>query len=225
MPYPALKEKWRGLYGTEPPAYKREHMVRRLAYRIQELAYGGLADETKADLERIAEEDEQRRQGAQANRRKPKDTHPTPVTNGQLVLRSEAALRGVATVDIRVPMEFKTRGGRKEIISVRSPSGLPPDAAVAADVGPRSPLAIALARAYRWQRLIDSGEVPGMEAIAARYGVSRTYVARMLQFTSLAPAFVKAIVEGKEPTGMSLTKLRDGLPPMWEEQKRRWLHG
>ena len=43
------------------------------------------------------------------------------------------------TVDIRVPMEFKTRSGRKEII-------LPPDAATTADVGPRSPLVVALAR-------------------------------------------------------------------------------
>ena len=76
MPYPALKERWRNLYGTEPPAYKREHMVRRLAYRIQELAYGGLADETKAELERIAEEDERQRQGARAERPRPKTTHP-----------------------------------------------------------------------------------------------------------------------------------------------------
>ena len=76
MPFPALKERWRSLYGTEPPAYKREHMVRRLAYRIQELAYGGLAEGTKAELERIAEEDERRRQGTRAERRKPKDTHP-----------------------------------------------------------------------------------------------------------------------------------------------------
>lgn len=76
MPYPALKERWRSLYGTQPPAYKREHMIRRLAYRIQELAYGGLADQTKAQLERIAEEDEARRQGAKAQRRKPKGTHP-----------------------------------------------------------------------------------------------------------------------------------------------------
>ena len=76
MPYPALKERWRSLYGTEPPAYKREHMVRRLAYRIQELAYGGLPDETKAELERIAEEDERRRQDARGQRRKPKTTHP-----------------------------------------------------------------------------------------------------------------------------------------------------
>ena len=69
-----------------------------------------------------------------------------PGRDGQLVLRSEVALRGVATVDIRVPMEFKTRSGRKEIISVGSPSGLPADAATAADVGPRSPLVLALAR-------------------------------------------------------------------------------
>jgi hypothetical protein len=55
-------------------------MIRRLAYRIQELAYGGLSDETKAELERIAEEDERQRQGARAERRKPKDTHPTPGT-------------------------------------------------------------------------------------------------------------------------------------------------
>jgi len=50
-----------------------------------------------------------------------------PGADGQLVLRGEVAFRGVATLDIRVPMEFKTRSGRKEIISVRSPSGLPPD--------------------------------------------------------------------------------------------------
>ena len=49
-------------------------------------------------------------------------------------------------MDISVPMEFKARAGRKEIISVRSPSGLPPDAATTAEVGPRSPLVVALAR-------------------------------------------------------------------------------
>ena len=80
MPYTALKERWRSLYGTDPPAYKRQHMVRRLAYRIQELAYGGLSDETKTELERIAEEDERQRNGRRAKRRKPKTTHPLPGT-------------------------------------------------------------------------------------------------------------------------------------------------
>ena len=50
-----LREQWRALYGTEPPSTcKRRYLVRRLAYRIQELAFGGLADETKARLRQVA---------------------------------------------------------------------------------------------------------------------------------------------------------------------------
>ncbi|MHB1191248.1 MAG: DUF2924 domain-containing protein [Armatimonadota bacterium] len=41
---------WRTLYGKEPPAYNRTFLVSRLAYRIQELAYGGLRDDTKARM-------------------------------------------------------------------------------------------------------------------------------------------------------------------------------
>jgi hypothetical protein len=43
---PALKAKWRALFGTEPPPYNRRFLESRLAYRIQELAYGGLKKET-----------------------------------------------------------------------------------------------------------------------------------------------------------------------------------
>jgi len=80
MSHKALKERWRSLYGTDPPAYSRQMLIRRLAYRVQELAYGGLSDETKAELARIAEEDERHRTGARAKRRKRKDTHPLPGT-------------------------------------------------------------------------------------------------------------------------------------------------
>src|ERR1700691_622887 len=47
---PALKARWRELFDTEPPAYNRRFLESRLAYRIQELAYGGLSRET---LERL----------------------------------------------------------------------------------------------------------------------------------------------------------------------------
>src|SRR4030081_4032437 len=47
---PVLKAKWRELFDTEPPAYNRRFLESRLAYRIQELAYGGLSRET---LERL----------------------------------------------------------------------------------------------------------------------------------------------------------------------------
>ena len=39
-----LKDLWKTLNGGEPPAYNRKYIVSRLAYRIQEIAYGGLSD-------------------------------------------------------------------------------------------------------------------------------------------------------------------------------------
>ncbi len=48
---PELKERWRSLFGTEPPSYSRDLLIGRLAYRIQELAYGGLSEDVKARLD------------------------------------------------------------------------------------------------------------------------------------------------------------------------------
>ena len=53
---PALKTMWRDLFETEPPPYNRRFLESRLAYRIQELAYGGLKPETIKRLEAIAED-------------------------------------------------------------------------------------------------------------------------------------------------------------------------
>jgi hypothetical protein len=41
-----LKAQWRDLFATEPPPFNRRYLESRLAYRIQELAYGGLKPET-----------------------------------------------------------------------------------------------------------------------------------------------------------------------------------
>jgi len=51
-----LKRQWRELCGTEPPPYNRKFLESRLAYRIQELAYGGLKPETVARLEALGEQ-------------------------------------------------------------------------------------------------------------------------------------------------------------------------
>jgi Protein of unknown function (DUF2924) len=50
-----LKQQWRELFGAEPPAFSRTYLQSRLAYRIQELAYGGLKPETVARLEALGE--------------------------------------------------------------------------------------------------------------------------------------------------------------------------
>ena len=52
-----LREKWLDLYGSDPPLYKRQFLIKRLAYRIQELFYGGLSEAAKAHLGQVARED------------------------------------------------------------------------------------------------------------------------------------------------------------------------
>src|SRR5438094_9117932 len=53
---PDLKRKWRELFDTEPPLYNRRFLESRLAYRIQELAYGGLKLETIERLQALAKQ-------------------------------------------------------------------------------------------------------------------------------------------------------------------------
>jgi hypothetical protein len=64
-----LREKWLDLYGTEPPKYKKQFLIKRLAYRIQELFYGGLSEQVKAHLRQAALNDPV----ATVNRRIPED--------------------------------------------------------------------------------------------------------------------------------------------------------
>jgi hypothetical protein len=54
-PTPELKQMWRDLYDKEPPGFSRSYLVSRLAYRIQELAYGGLNPATRAGLDALAD--------------------------------------------------------------------------------------------------------------------------------------------------------------------------
>ena len=56
MATPALKTSWRELFATEPPPYNRKFLESRLAYRIQELAYGGLKPQTIERLKALGEQ-------------------------------------------------------------------------------------------------------------------------------------------------------------------------
>jgi len=53
---PELKKQWRALFNTEPPAFNRRYLETRLAYRIQELTYGGLKPDTVKRLEALGEQ-------------------------------------------------------------------------------------------------------------------------------------------------------------------------
>src|SRR5437763_13491862 len=51
-----LKRRWRELYGREAPPFSRPYLESRLAFRIQELAFGGLKPATVARLEALGEQ-------------------------------------------------------------------------------------------------------------------------------------------------------------------------
>jgi hypothetical protein len=73
MSMPELKKKWRELNATDPPASKRQYLLRRLAYRVQEILLGGLDEATRRRLEEIARNDPMSNIGTSPKKRNPQD--------------------------------------------------------------------------------------------------------------------------------------------------------
>ena len=117
-------------------------------------------------------------------------------------------------VAVAVPIHFKRRSGRK---LVTLPNG--------EILKPRpwdtetTPLQRALARAHRWQRMLDSGEVRTQQELADHEGVSNAYVSRMLRLTTLAPDIVAAILDDDLPDQIKLFDFSAMDPIIWDEQR------
>jgi hypothetical protein len=62
----------------------------------------------------------------------------------------------------------------------------------------------ALARAFRWRKMLDAGVHATLEDLAWAKGVNATYLSRVLRLTLLAPEIVEAILDGRKPEGMRL---------------------
>jgi Protein of unknown function (DUF2924) len=75
-----LKRLWRDLYDREPPPYNKPFLVKRLAYRVQELAYGGLSARAEAKLDRLIAEEE-----ARLNGKLPKNRGDRPIAGTRLI--------------------------------------------------------------------------------------------------------------------------------------------
>ena len=64
----------------------------------------------------------------------------------------------------------------------------------------------ALARTFRWRKMLDSGVHATLED-RRTMGVNATYGSRMLRLTLLAPDMVDAILDGRQPTELQLDNL------------------
>ena len=89
---------------------------------------------------------------------------------------------------VRVPISFKRRCGRKEIVM---PAGYREPRQKAED-----PRVIALARGFLWQRLLDSGKYATMQELADEIEVSQTLVATHLRLVLMQPGEVEIILKG-----------------------------
>jgi hypothetical protein len=118
------------------------------------------------------------------------------------------------TITVFIPMRWKRRGGQKVIIA---PDG--GDAWAPAKARPDETLIRALARAHRWNRMLEQGRYGSVGELAAAEKINRAYVSRLLDLTLLAPDIQEAILKGRQPKGMQLEDLTRAMPGAWEEQR------
>jgi hypothetical protein len=117
---------------------------------------------------------------------------------------------------VRIPLRFQRRGGRKRIVA--------PDGSELVPTSKRQPdgtLIKGLARAWRWQRMLDDGVYATVSEIGDSEKISKSYVSRILRLALLAPDLVEAILEGSTDLALMLERLERPLPASWEEQRGR----
>jgi hypothetical protein len=125
----------------------------------------------------------------------------------------EAKLEGTTLV-VRIPMRFLRRGGRKRIVA---PDGS--ELATSSKPQPDGTLLKALARAWRWQRMLDDGVYASVSEIGDAENISKSYVSRILRLALLAPDLVEAILAGRTDQALMLERLERPMPASWEEQR------
>ena len=118
------------------------------------------------------------------------------------------------TLVVRIPMRLGRQRGRKRILA---PDGS--ELTPATKPQPDGVLVKALARAWRWQKLLDKGVYDSVTEIAEAEKISKSYVSRILRLALLAPDLVEAILGGWADQRVMLERLERPLPAGWEEQR------
>ena len=120
------------------------------------------------------------------------------------------------TVTVTVPFAIRKRGGRTLVIT--------PDGVTSAPV-PRtrvdSALLKALARGFRWRKLLETGHFATIEEIAEAENINPSYVSRVLRMTLLAPEIVEGILAGRQPEGLTMARAMKPFPAEWRRQSFR----
>ncbi|HWA88565.1 MAG TPA: hypothetical protein VG889_00920 [Rhizomicrobium sp.] len=116
-------------------------------------------------------------------------------------------------ITVRVPLAFRKHGGRKQILTADG-------AAWASAPQPDSTLVKALARAFRWRKLLEDGVHATVSDLAIAEKINPSYVSRILRLTLLAPDIVEAVLNGVQPPSFSLARAMRPFPVEWAAQRQ-----
>lgn len=115
------------------------------------------------------------------------------------------------TVTIHVPFRVVRRGGHKEIqLPANMPKRRQSD----------STIVKALARAFRWKRMLETGEFNTIAELAAREKIAFSYMTRVIRLTLLSPKIIEAILDGQQGPEVTLARLLEPFPMEWGAQGR-----
>jgi hypothetical protein len=116
------------------------------------------------------------------------------------------------TATVSIPVAFRQRGGRKQILS--PPGATPWSPAQCVDTA----LFKAIVRAHRWRQMLEGGEYSSSAELAKAEKVNASYLSRILRLTLIAPDLIEAILNGSQPSTLQLDDLLKPLPGAWSQQ-------
>jgi len=118
---------------------------------------------------------------------------------------------------VHIPMTLTKRRGRKQIVL---PAGS--ETATAPQDITDDPVALAIAKGFRWQELLDNGTYPTVRAQAKAVKQDTAYVVRTIRLTLLAPEIIEAVMAGRCPPSLTLKRLSREFSVIWNDQRREW---
>ena len=118
-------------------------------------------------------------------------------------------------ITVRVPLTVRSRPGRKTVVTAGGHTATRADPAVLK----------ALARAFRWKRMLEEGRHASISEIAEAEKLDRSYVGTVLRLTLLAPDIVQGIMDSRQPAELTLPRLLEPWPVEWEGQREMLIGG
>jgi hypothetical protein len=115
------------------------------------------------------------------------------------------------TITVHIPLTFRKLGGRKRVVT-------PDGAAWAPRPWVDNAMVKALARAFRWRKMLDDGVYGTIEDLAVAKRLPSSYVSAILRLTLLAPEIVEAILDGRQQAELQLDHLLESFPLEWARQ-------